>query len=99
MPSVRTPTSTGRGSSFLCLALGLGLVLGETGIAGNTGQLASLNTTAPYLIYYGNWNAGLVNYARTNYHLVILHPASNITPSQIAAIQRGKDNIAGPPMT
>jgi hypothetical protein len=47
------------------------------------------------LIYYGNWNTGLVNYARTNYHLVILHPASNITSNQIAAIKRGRDNIAG----
>jgi hypothetical protein len=36
-----------------------------------------------------------VDYARTNYHLVILHPASSITSNQIAIIRRGKDNIAG----
>ena len=95
MPPARTPTSTGRDSFFLSLVLGLGVVFVETGRAGNTGQLRSLNTTTPYLIYYGNWNAGLVNYARTNYHLVILHPASNITSNQIAAIKRGKDDVAG----
>src|ERR1700722_238314 len=57
--------------------------------------LPGLNSTTPYLIYYGNWNSSQVDYARTNYHLVILHPASNITSNQIATIKRGKDNIAG----
>jgi hypothetical protein len=63
--------------------------------AGVHGALPQFNTTQPYLIYYGNWNSGMVNYARTNYHLVILHPASNITSNDIAIIKRGKDNIAG----
>src|SRR5579859_7963219 len=63
--------------------------------AGFHGNLKSLNTSQPYLIYYGNWTAGQVDYARTNYHVVILHPASNITSNQIATIKRGKDNIAG----
>jgi hypothetical protein len=64
-------------------------------VAGQNGPLPGFNTTTPYLIYYGNWTSGQVNYARTNYHLVILHPASNITSNQIATIKRGKDNIAG----
>jgi hypothetical protein len=63
--------------------------------AGDNGALPEFNTTQPYLIYYGNWNSGMVNYARTNYHLVILHPASNITSNEIATIKRGKDNVAG----
>jgi len=79
----------------LCLVICLGSPSVDRAQAGSTGPLESLNTTAPYLIYYGNWNAGLVDYARTNYHLVILHPASNITSNQIAAIKRGRDNIAG----
>ena len=83
------------GVLFLWLGIGLGLLPIERAKAGNSGQVASLNTTATYLIYYGNWNTGLVNYARTNYHMVILHPASNITSNQIAAIKRGRDNIAG----
>jgi hypothetical protein len=89
------PPSTGPFFPFLCLGICLGLLPVDRGQAGSSGQLASLNTTAPYLIYYGNWNMGLVNYARTNYHLVILHAASNITSNQIAAIKRGRDNIAG----
>src|ERR1039457_5446200 len=80
---------------FLCLAVCLGAHPGNRAQAGNAGPLQSFNTTAPYLIYYGNWNAGQVDYARTNYHLVILHPASNITSNQIASIKRGRDNIAG----
>lgn len=63
--------------------------------AGGNGQLQEFNTTRPYLIYYGNWTAAQVDYARTNYHLVILHPASNITAGEIAAIRSGKDGILG----
>jgi endo-alpha-1,4-polygalactosaminidase (GH114 family) len=63
--------------------------------AGVHGALPQFNTAQPYLIYYGNWNSGMVNYARTNYHLVIIHPASNITSNDVATIKRGKDNIAG----
>src|ERR1700690_4068486 len=75
--------------------LGLFLFLGNTALAGDNGPQPGFNTASPYLIYYGNWNSGQVDYARTNYHLVILHPASNITSNQIASIKRGKDNIAG----
>ena len=77
-------------SRALCL-----VCLADAVLAGSNGPLAGFNTTTPYLIYYGNWNSSQVDYARTNYHLVILHPGSNITSNQIAAIKRGKDNIAG----
>lgn len=65
-----------------------------TTFAGSLGAQAKFNTASPYVIYYGNWTASMVDYARTNYHLVILHPASNITSNQIATIQRGPDNLA-----
>jgi hypothetical protein len=81
--------------SYLSCVIGLAVFLGNAALAGNNGALPGLNTTQPYLIYYGNWTTSQVNYARTNYHLVILHPASNITSNQIATIKRGKDNIAG----
>ena len=70
-------------------------MLGTTAHAGSNGQLAGFNTTNPYLIYYGNWTTAQVNYARTNYHLVIVHPGSNITSNQIATIKSGKDGILG----
>src|SRR5450631_1106048 len=75
--------------------IGLVLFLAQVVLAGDNGALAAFNTTQPYLIYYGNWTAGQVDYARTNYHLVILHPAGNITSNQVATIRRGKDNLAG----
>ena len=70
-------------------------MLGAVACAGGTGQKAGFNASHPYLIYYGNWTAAQVESARTNYQLVIVHPGSNITSNQIAAIQRGKDNLAG----
>jgi len=73
----------------------MGLFLAQVVLAGDNGALAAFNTTQPYLIYYGNWTAGQVDYARTNYHLVIVHPASNITSNQIATIRSGKDGILG----
>ncbi|MGH7989419.1 MAG: fibronectin type III domain-containing protein, partial [Limisphaerales bacterium] len=82
-------------SLYVWLVIGLVLFLGKSAQAGNNGQLSEFNTTQPYLIYYGNWTSAQVDYARTNYHLVILHPASNITSNQIATIKRGKDNISG----
>jgi hypothetical protein len=63
--------------------------------AGGRGPVPGINTTTPYLIYYGNWNATQVDFARNNYRLVILHPQSNISASQIATIRRGPDNVAG----
>jgi hypothetical protein len=77
------------------LVTGLILFFGNNVQGGVNGQRPEFNTTQPYLIYYGNWTAGQVDYARINYHLVILHPASNITSNQVAAIRGGKDNIAG----
>ncbi len=64
-------------------------------LASGSGPIPGLNTTTPYLIYYGNWTAAMVNFARTNYHLVILHPASNISASQIATIRSGPDGVLG----
>ena len=81
--------------SVFRLTVCLALLWGHDAPGGDKGPVPGLNTTTPYLIYYGDWNPGQVDYARTNYHLVILHPASNITSNQIAAIKRGQDNIAG----
>lgn len=58
------------------------------------GPIPGINTSTPYLIYYGNWTPAQVEAARTGYQLVILHPVSNITASDIATIQRGADNVA-----
>jgi hypothetical protein len=81
--------------NILFMALCLALVFVKDALAGSSGPVSGLNTTTPYLIYYGNWNPGLVDFARTNYHLVILHLASNITSAQIATIGSGKDGILG----
>jgi len=81
--------------SYSTWLIGLGIFLTQAALAGDNGASAAFNTTRPYCIYYGNWTAAQVNYARTNFQLVILHPASNITSNQIATIKRGKDNIAG----
>jgi hypothetical protein len=78
-----------------CRTVCLALLWGNAALGGSTGPLPGFNTTTPYLIYYGNWTSSQVDYARTNYHLVILHPASNITATEIATIKRGRDNIAG----
>ena len=71
------------------------MFLTQVVFAGDNGASAAFNTTRPYCIYYGNWTTAQVNYARTNYQLVILHPASNITAAQIATIRSGKDGILG----
>jgi len=91
----RSESRPGRGTSGWLVVLGLSLLMGIRVQAGDNGQQAVFNTSKPYLIYYGNWTTAQVNYARTNYSLVIVHPASNITSNQIATIKRGKDNIAG----
>jgi len=77
------------------LLVGLILLAGNPLAASGSGPLTGFNTTTSYLIYYGNWNATLVDFARNNYRLVILHPQSNITAAQIATIRRGPDNLAG----
>lgn len=60
------------------------------------GPVPGLNTSTPYLIYYGDWTHAQVEFARDNYRFVILHPSSsNITPVQIATMQAGPDLISG----
>ena len=80
---------------FFCLLACMALLGASSVLGGPNGPLPGFNTSTPYLIYYGDWTASQVNYARTNYHLVILHPASNVTSNDIATIKRGPDNIAG----
>jgi hypothetical protein len=59
------------------------------------GPVPGFNTSTPYLIYYGNWNATQVDFARNNYRLVVVHPQADISAPQIATIRRGPDNAAG----
>lgn len=87
--------SSARYSFYVWAVIGLFVFVENSAQAGVNGPLPEFNTTRPYLIYYGNWTSGLVDYARTNYELVILHPASNITSNQIARIKSGKDGIPG----
>ena len=95
MTLTKTIKTTGGLPLLVWLVIGQMLFLGKSVHAGDNGQLPEFNTTRPYLIYYGNWTTAQVNYARTNYHLVILHPASNINSNQIATIKSGKDGILG----
>jgi hypothetical protein len=93
-PKISVPERLGRGLLWAGLLI-FTVSMVAFARAGQNGPQARFNTTQPYLIYYGNWTAAQVDYARTNYHLVIIHPASNITSNEIATIKRGKDNIAG----
>ncbi len=93
MSTTRNKKST-RSGAWLLLFL-TGILASVAAFAGTGGPLPGFNAETPYLIYYGNWNAATVNYARTNYHMVILHPASNITPTQIATIRGGRDGKLG----
>lgn len=77
---------------FLALTLLFSVALNTVA---QRGPIPGINTSTPYLIYYGNWTLSKVEFARTNYQLVILHPVSNITAADIAQIQRGVDNTAG----
>ena len=81
--------------SCFCWVLCLVISLASVELVGANGPVPGLNANTPYLIYYGDWNATQVDFARNNYRLVIVHPQSNITAAQIATIQRGPDNIAG----
>ena len=69
-------------------------MLAASALADNPGAQPGFNAATPYLIYYGAWNATQVDFARLNYRLVILD-THQITPAQIATIQRGPDNLAG----
>ena len=78
-----------------CLAV---LALAIVPCLAQRGPVPGLNSSTPYLIHYGNWTAPLLDQARTNYTLVILHPsASNISPANIATIRSGPDNTIGTP--
>jgi hypothetical protein len=79
-------------SRLYCVLFALAFLCGDA-LAIN-GPVTGFNTTTPYLIYYGGWNATQVDFARRNYRLVIVD-AHNITAAQIATIQRGPDNISG----
>lgn len=72
----------------------LSLLVSSLPCVADRGPVPGISTATPYLIYYGNWDAGKVDAARNNYDLVILHPISNITPADIATIRRGPDDIA-----
>ncbi len=77
-----------------CVGAVILLLFGSSALAGRNPRPA-LNTATPYLIYYGDWTADQVEFARTHYRLVIFHPLSNLTAAQIATIQRGLDNLPG----
>ena len=74
-----------------CLAAVLGA--SATSLVAN-GPIPGINTTTPYLIYYGGWNASQVDFARAHYRLVIVD-GHNISATQVATLKRGSDNIAG----
>ena len=81
-----------RPSCLAALVLSLGILPSHA----QRGPVPGFNSSTPYLIHYGNWTPTLVDQARTNYKLVILHPSvSNITPAQIATIRSGPDTTLG----
>ena len=61
------------------------------------GPVPGLNTSTPYLIHYGDWTSGQVDFARLNYRMVIIHPSSNITKEDIAILQAGPDGLRATP--
>lgn len=75
-------------------ALWLSLLLGA-GAFGQRGPVPGFNGTTPYLVYYGTWDAARIDFARTHYQMVVLHPQSRITAAQVAALKRGPDDVAG----
>lgn len=76
--------------TFVCLVISVAWV----GSVFGKGPQPFINTTTPYLIYYGGWNSTQVDFARRNYRFVILD-AHNISASQVTTIKRGPDNISG----
>ncbi len=72
------------------------LIMCNPAATAQRGPVPGLDSSAPYLIHYGNWTPTLVSQARLNYRMVILHPStSNITPADIAAIRSGPDSTPG----
>ncbi|MEZ5326499.1 MAG: hypothetical protein R3F19_15735 [Verrucomicrobiales bacterium] len=55
------------------------------------GAIPGFSTETPYLIYYGDWDSAKVATARDQYAMVVLHPGSNVTAADVAAIQAGPD--------
>ena len=82
------------GGGVLLMAL-CALLISSPALRAARGPLPDLNTTTPYLVYYGNWDLNKLALARANYRLVILHPLSNIRPAQIDFLRRGPDNVLG----
>ena len=76
-------------------AAAAGSIVAGSAFGAAGGPPAGFNASTPYLIYYGNWTPSMVNDARMNYRLVILHPVSNITPAEIATIREGPDGKLG----
>src|SRR5437868_11947879 len=79
---------------WACWGVLLSFTFAASSCAKAAGPLPGFNTTTPYLVYYGSWNASQVDYARMNYRLVVVD-AHNISATQIASIKRGPDNTGG----
>lgn len=79
---------------LITFAAAIGVVIPSICLA-QRGPVPGFDSSTPYLIHYGNWTPALVTAARNDYKMVILHPSSNITPTDIATIRSGPDQIAG----
>jgi hypothetical protein len=79
---------------FVCFWAAVILLL-PSWAAAQVGPIAGFNTETPYLIYYGDWDSAKVAAARDQYALVVLHPISNVTAGDVAAIQVGPDLAKG----
>ena len=64
----------------------------KTALQTLNGPIPGLNKNSTFLIYYGDWDAAKIKYAK-NYDLVILHSYSNIDREMAQHIRNGKDNI------
>jgi hypothetical protein len=59
------------------------------------GPVPGLNSTTPYLVYYGGWDTARVQFAKAHYRLIILHTQSSITAAQVASLRHGLDGVGG----
>ena len=81
-------------TSFFSWSAALLLLL-PSWCAAQVGPVPGINTETPYLIYYGDWDSAKLASARDQYALVVLHPSSNVTAANVAAIQEGPDMVKG----
>lgn len=56
------------------------------------GRISGLTSNSLYGVYYGDWDDNLINEVtgvtgKTKYDLVIVHPHTNITPSQVSRLK------------